>query len=85
MLAPFTCNGDFFTNVCKKFMLQSCLLSNLIIEKRFGFFSCRYYKEKLQKWSKISNLANIREDVIQNLEVDIAINKYWAVLTKNQN
>ena len=52
----------------------SCLLSNLIINKRFVFFSWSFLQRKnCKSESKITNLANIRKNVIWNLEVNIAI------------
>ena len=52
------------------------------------FFPCPFYKKWSKNEAKISNLVNIRKNVIQNLEVDIAIkcqiNKYWNVWIENQ-
>ena len=79
----------FFAKVCKKSMLKSCLLSSLIIMKRFSFFLVIFTRRKnckneakisnlanignCKNEAKISNLANIGKNTIQNLKVDIVI------------
>ena len=72
MLAPFTCFGDFFL---LKFVrnLYFKVVFYQIIKKRFVFFLAFFTRKNSKNDVKISSLVNIRKNVIQNVEVDIAI------------
>ena len=69
--ASTICYGEFFcSGLSEIFALK---LSFVKLNYKENIYSCLLYKKNLQKWSKIYNLAIIKKNVIQSLEVNIAI------------